>query len=49
MDNMTACSRLPAKCKESGILEQFSKLWGCPRTESRCLDEHKRTAFITAL
>lgn len=30
-------------------LEQFSKLWGCPRTESRKLDEHKRTAFITAL
>ena len=49
MDNMTACSRLPAKCKESGILKQFSKLGCCPRTESRCLDEQKRTAFITAL
>lgn len=29
MDNVTAGGRLPAKDRDSGILEQFSKLCGC--------------------
>lgn len=44
MENLTAGSRLPMKDQDIGILEQFSNLRGCPRTEhvDRFLNQGKR-------